>query len=217
MHSPALSSRADVVQRGRWLTWLTIAYNSLEAVVSLVAGLLAGSVALVGFGFDSLIELSSGVAGLFRLRHDADPAQRERAERRALRVIGVCFSLLAAYVLVDAVRALLAREAPEESLPGIVIAAGSLVVMPLLARAKRRVAAHLGSAALTAEARQTEICWYLSLILLVGLLLNATMGWWWADPVAALTMVPLIGYEGKEALQGRTTCDDCHPRLEGQA
>lgn len=217
MHSTALPERAAIVRRGQLLTWATIAYNSLEAVVSVVAGVLAGSVALIGFGVDSLIELSSSVAGLFRLRHDADPARRERTERRALRVIGVCFVALAAYVLVDATRSLLAREAPDESLPGIVIATGSLLVMPLLARAKRRVALQLGSAALGAEARQTEICWYLSAILLVGLALNAAMGWWWADPVAALAMVPLIAYEGREALQGRNTCDDCHPRLEGRA
>lgn len=213
MFAAAQPSRIAVVRRGRRLTWATIAYNSLEAIVSLAAGLLAGSVALVGFGFDSLIELLSSVAGLWRLRHDAEPATRELAERRALRIIGVCFLLLAAYVLYESVRTLMARDEPEESLPGIVIAAGSLVVMPFLARAKRQVAAQLGSAALTAEARQTEICWYLSAILLAGLLLNATLGWWWADPVAALAMVPLIAYEGREALHGRTVCADCHPRL----
>lgn len=214
MHSTVLSRRAAVVTRGRRLTWATIAYNSLEAIVSVTAGLLAGSVALVGFGFDSLIELGSSLAGLRRLRHDADPARREHAERRALRIIGACFVLLAVYVLYEAVGSLLTRDAPEESIPGIVIATGSLLVMPFLARAKRQVAAQLGSAALTAEARQTEICWYLSAILLAGLLLNATLGWWWADPVAALVMVPLIAYEGREALQGRTVCADCHPRLE---
>jgi len=114
-------------------------------------------------------------------------------------------------VLADAVGTLVARERPQESLVGILIATGSLVVMPLLARAKRRVAAQLTSRALTAEARQTEICWYLSLILLAGLVLNAVWGWWWADPVAGLVMVPLIAYEGIEAVRGRTVCaDDCH-------
>lgn len=173
------------------------------------AGLLAGSVALIGFGFDSLIELGSSAAGLWRLHADVTPAARERAERLALRAIGICFLLLAGYVLLDAVGVLATREPPGESLAGIIIAAGSLLVMPLLARAKRRVAAQLSSAALTAEARQTHICWYLSAILLVGLVLNAGFGWWWADPVAALAMVPLIGYEGVTALRGRTACADC--------
>ena len=172
---------------------------------------MAGSVALVGFGFDSVIELSSSVAGLWRLHSDASMADRERSERHALRAIGFCFLLLAVYVLADAVRTLVDRERPQESVIGILIAGGSLVVMPILARAKRRVAAQLTSRALTAEARQTEICWYLSLILLAGLLLNAVWGWWWADPMAGLAMVPLIAYEGFEAVRGRTVCaDDCH-------
>ena len=210
MPAMALPSREHAVRRGRWLTWATIAYNSVEAVAAIGAGLLAGSVALVGFGFDSVIELSSSVAGLWRLHADASPQRRERAERRALRLIGACFLILAAWVLVDAGRTLWSREAADESLIGIVVALGSLVVMPLLARAKRRVAAQLGSSALTAEARQTEICTYLSAILLGGLLLNALFGWWWADPVAALAMVPLIGYEGLEAVRGRTVCAGCH-------
>jgi divalent metal cation (Fe/Co/Zn/Cd) transporter len=211
MTESALSQRELAVLRGQRLTWATIAYNSLEALLSIGAGLLAGSVALVGFGFDSVIELGSSLAGLWRLHADRAPAQRERAERQALRFIGLCFLVLAAYVLVDATRALWLRERPDESPVGIIIAAGSLVVMPLLARAKRRVAAQLTSSALTAEARQTEICTYLSAILLGGLLCNALAGWWWADPVAALAMVPLIGYEGVEAVRGRTVCaDGCH-------
>ena len=209
MTTAVLSPRAGAVRRGRILTWATIGYNSLEAVVSIVAGALAGSVALVGFGVDSVIELGSSVAGLWRLRADASAATRERVERVSLRVVGVCFVALSAYVAVEALGALLAREAPGVSRLGMAIAAGSLVVMPLLARAKRRVAAALSSAALTAEARQTEICWYLSAILLGGLLLNALAGWWWADPLAALAMVPLIAWEGAEALRGRTACSDC--------
>lgn len=201
--------RSSVVRRGKWLTWLTIVYNCLEAVLAIGAGLFAGSVALVGFGFDSLIEVSSSLAGLWRLRSDADATARARSEHIALRVIGVCFLLLATYVLFEAVRTLVTREEPGESILGIVIAAGSLIVMPLLARAKRRVAAQLSSSALTAEARQTEICMYLSAILLGGLLLNALFGWWWADPVAALVMAPLIGWEGTQALRGRTVCADC--------
>jgi len=202
------STRAQAVRRGQRLTWTTIAYNSLEAVLSVVAGVLAGSVALVGFGFDSLIELSSSLAGLWRLQADSSPADRARVERRALRFIGLCFLALAVYLLIDATRTLLARERPNESIIGIAVAAGSLVVMPLLARSKRRVAAQLSSSALTAEARQTEICTYLSAILLAGLLLNALLGWWWADPAAAVAMVPLIGHEGFEAVRGRTVCAD---------
>ena len=189
--------------------WATLAYNSLEAIVSVVAGAIAGSVALVGFGVDSVIELSSSGAGLWRLRHDRSPELRARAERTALGVIGVCFLLLAAYVGMDAARTLWgAAEPPDESLPGIAIALASLVVMPVLARGKRRVAVQLGSDALAAEARQTVICVYLSVILLAGLALNSLFGWWWADPVAALAMVPLIAYEGVEAVRGRDTCGD---------
>jgi len=211
MTASAILDRQAVVRRGRRLTWATIAYNSLEAVLAIGAGLIAGSVALVGFGVDSVIELSSSAAGLWRLHSDESVADRERSERHALLAIGTCFLLLAVYVLADAVGTLVARERPQESLVGILIATGSLVVMPLLARAKRRVAAKLTSRALTAEARQTEICWYLSLILLAGLGLNAVWGWWWADPVAGLAMVPLIAYEGIEAVRGRTVCaDDCH-------
>jgi len=211
MTASAILDRQAVVRRGRRLTWATIAYNSLEAVLAIGAGLIAGSVALVGFGVDSVIELSSSAAGLWRLHSDESVADRERSERHALLAIGTCFLLLAVYVLADAVGTLVARERPQESLVGILIATGSLVVMPLLARAKRRVAAQLTSRALTAEARQTEICWYLSLILLAGLGLNAVWGWWWADPVAGLAMVPLIAYEGIEAVRGRTVCaDDCH-------
>lgn len=194
--------RAATVRRGQWLTWATIAYNSLEALVSIIAGLVAGSVALVGFGFDSLIELTSGLAGLWRLHSDAAPERRERAERITLRIIGACFLLLSAYILFDAISTLIGREPPSESVPGMVIAAVSLVVMPLLARAKRAVARKLSSGALEAEARQTELCTYLSAILLGGLALNALFGWWWADPFAGLVMTPLIANEGVEALRG---------------
>jgi divalent metal cation (Fe/Co/Zn/Cd) transporter len=206
-------TRAAIVRRGRLLTWATIAYNSLEAVVALVAGALAGSVALIGFGLDSVIEVSASGAALLRLRHDADPHARDRSERLALRIVGISFLALAAYVAVDAVRALLTRESPDASRLGLAIAALSVVVMPLLARAKRRVAAQLSSRALTAEARQTDICMYLSALLLAGLAANEWLGWWWADPVAALAMVPLIAYEGREALRGRTVCADCAPAL----
>ena len=170
--------RAAVAHRGRWLQYVTIAWNSLECLAALVAGFLAGSIALVGFGFDSAIEVMSSLAALWRLRWDADEAWREAAERHTLRIIGACFLLLAAYVSYDATRALLERWAPEQSTIGIVIAALSLIVMPLLVHFKRRIASSLGSGALEAEARQTRICAYLSAILLAGLGLNAWLGWW---------------------------------------
>ncbi len=193
-------------RRGRALQYLTMAWNSAECAVALIAGFLAGSIALVGFGFDSAIEVTSSLAALWRLHSESDDAKREIAERRALRVIGVCFLLLAAYVCYNAVASLVTRLPPDRSIVGIVVAALSLVVMPLLARAKRRIARRLDSGALEAEARQTEICAYLSAILLAGLGLNAWLGWWWADPVSGLLMVPFIGREGWEAARGRTCC-----------
>jgi divalent metal cation (Fe/Co/Zn/Cd) transporter len=205
------AARAVSVRRGRRLEYVTIGWNSLEAVASIAAGLIAGSIALVGFGLDSLIEVSSGAALLWRLHLDA-PERRERAERIALKLVGVSFLLLAGYVAFDSVKALVKGEAPESSYVGIAIAALSLAVMPLLARAKRRVAAAISSRALHADSRQTDICTYLSAILLAGLILNALFGWWWADPVAALVMIPIIAKEGVEALRGETCCDDggCH-------
>ena len=213
MSTNALSremARADNVRRGRWLEYLTIGWNSLEAIIAIGAGLLAGSIALVGFGLDSIIEVSSGAALLWRLHMDA-PERRERAEQLALKLVGASFLLLAAYVAFDAIKSLWTRELPKASYVGIGLAALSLVVMPLLARAKRKVAASINSRALEADSRQTDICAYLSAILLGGLLLNALFGWWWADPVAALVMTPIIVKEGVEALRGETCCDGvCH-------
>jgi divalent metal cation (Fe/Co/Zn/Cd) transporter len=206
MSATTALSRPALVRRGLWLNYATLGYNSLEGVVAIVAGLLAGSVALVGFGIDSVIELGAGLTALWRLRADWDEGRRERVERITLRAVGVSFLALAAYVAWDAASALLAREAPSESTSGIVVAALSLVVMPLLARAKRRVALAMGSGALAAEAQQTSLCAYLSAILLGGLLLNALLGWWWADPVAALGMVPIIAREGVEGVRGRSAC-----------
>lgn len=204
-------ARAESVRRGRRLEYLTIGWNSLEAVVAVVAGLAAGSIALVGFGLDSVIEVTSGVALLWRLHADA-PERRERAERVALKIVGASFLALAAYVAFDAVKSLARREPPEASYVGVALAALSLVVMPLLARAKRRVAAEISSRALEADSRQTDICAYLSAILLGGLAANAALGWWWADPAAALLMVPIIAREGVAALRGDACCRDgaCH-------
>ena len=200
--------RETMVRRGQWLSWLTLGYNSLEGVLAIGAGVLAGSIALVGFGFDSVIEVSASVAALWRLNADVDPIERERAERLTLKIVGILFLALGIYVTWDAATALVKREGPDESKLGIVLAAASLIVMPLLARAKRRVALRLGSRALRSEAQQTQLCTYLSAILLGGLTLNAVFGWWWADPAAALIMVPIIGKEGVEALSGHDSCYD---------
>lgn len=200
------ADRAGAARTGRLLQYATIGWNAAECGVALIAGGLAGSIALVGFGLDSAIEVAASFAALWRLARDADEARREAAERKALRWIGAGFLLLAAYVGYEAATSLRVRQAPEASPVGIALAALSLVVMPLLARAKRRVATRLGSSALEAETRQTEFCAYLSAILLAGLGLNAGLGWWWADPVAGLAMVPLIAREGRNAWQGRSCC-----------
>ncbi len=207
----AAGDRASLVRRGRMLEYFTITYNSLEGLIAVVAGLMAGSIALLGFGFDSLIEVTSGAALVWRLHSDADESRRERVEAITLRIVGVCFLLLAAYVSYDSIKSLIWREHPRESIPGIVLAIASLIVMPLLVRAKRKVARGINSAALMADSKQTQLCTYLSAILVGGLLLNALLGWWWADPVAALIMVPIIVKEGIEGLRGETCCDDeCH-------
>lgn len=202
--------REELLRRGRRLEYFTVGYNSLEGVIAVTLGLIAGSIVLVGFGLDSAVEVTSGLTLLWRLQHREAAADDERAERLALRVVGILFLVLAAYVAYDAVSSLVLREPPAESFPGILLAAASLVIMPILVRKKRRVATSLGSAALQADATQTAVCTYLSAILLAGLALNALVGWWWADPVAALLMVPIIAREGIEAVRGKTCCDDTH-------
>jgi divalent metal cation (Fe/Co/Zn/Cd) transporter len=201
--------RASAVRRGKRLEYATVAYNSVEGLIGIGAGLVAGSIALVGFGFDSVIEVTSGAVLLWRLRADVDPARREHVEAVSVRIVGICFFVLALYIAYDSVRMFLLRESPERSLPGIVLAIASLVVMPILARAKRRVARMIASNALAADARQTELCMYLSAILLGGLVLNATFGWWWADPAAGLLMIPIVLREGLNGLKGRSCCDHC--------
>ena len=194
-------------QRGKRLEYFTIAWNSLEGIVAVVAGILAGSISLVGFGVDSFIEVTSGAALLWRMSVDAQEHRRERIERITLRIVGACFVSLATYVSYEAASNLVDEKAPEHSLLGIILACVSLVVMPLLSRAKRRVGAHLKSAAMNADAKQTEFCAYLSAILLGGLLLNMAYDLWWADPVAALIMVPIIAKEGVDGLRGNACCD----------
>ena len=198
--------RRQIVLRGKRLEYFTIGWNTLEGLVAVIAGAVAGSVSLVGFGTDSLIEVISGTALLWRMAADADAESRERKERLSLRIVGLCFLVLAAYVTVESVSDLIKKNAPEDSIPGIVLACVSLVVMPLLSRAKRKVGAELGSRAMQADARQTDFCLYLSAILLVGLVANATLGWWWADPLSALIMVPIIVREGLQSMKGET-CD----------
>lgn len=203
-----MGAREAIVARGLRLEYLTLAWNCMEAFIAILSGFMAGSIALVGFGLDSVIEVSSGAALVWRLRADRHEVSRNRTEQMAVRLVGVSFLALAAYVTFDSLKALVVRETPDRSVPGIVLATASLIVMPLLARAKRRVAAGLNSGAMHADSRQTDICAYLSAILLGGLLLNAWLGWWWADPVAALIMVPVIALEGVSALQGKSCCTD---------
>ena len=205
-------SRAHLLRRGRTLEYLTLGWNVLEGGVAVTAGMLAGSVSLIGFGVDSFIESLSGAALLWRLR---EGEAEERREQIALRLVGIAFLILAAYIAFDAGSSLLRREAPEVSALGIGLTTLSLLVMPFLARAKRRTGQMLGSRALEADSRQTDICVYLSVIVLGGLILNAWLGWWWADSVAALAMIPIIVKEGVGSLRGQscgchasgTTCD----------
>jgi divalent metal cation (Fe/Co/Zn/Cd) transporter len=196
------SVRAALVLRGLRLEYVTLAWVLLEAAVAVAAGILAGSIALVGFGLDSLVEMSSGAILVWRLASDRREEERERIEARALRMVGASLLAVAAYVLIEAVRALILRRGAEVSLVGMAVAAAALIVMPLLARAKRRVAAQIDSRALVADSRQADICAWLSCIVLVGLILNAAFGWWWSDPVAALLIVPIVVKEGVEALRG---------------
>lgn len=204
------ATRPALVRRGLQLNYLTIGYNAFEAVVAIAAGVMAGSVALVGFGVDSVIEVTASLAAQWRLRADLDPERRERVEQLTVRIIGGTFLALAVYVGYESVQTLVRREEPDGSVVGVVLLAMSIIVMPILARAKRRVAGALGSSALTADARQTSLCAYLSVIALAGVALNTVLGWWWADPVAALGMVPIILKEGVEGLRGETACcADC--------
>jgi len=201
------TSNAAFVRRARKLEFFTLAWNLVEAAVAIGSGAVADSAALIAFGIDSLIESSSGVVLLWRLQGGD---RGEARERQALRLVGLSFLALAAYVASDATRALIAKTPPEVSLAGIVLAMLSLIVMPLLSARKRRLAAVLRSRALHADSRQTSLCATLSGILLGGLSLNALWGWWWADPVAGLMMTPIIIKEGLEALKGQV-CSDCQP------
>lgn len=211
--SQALSESPPAARRwgliARRLVAGTMVYNGLEGIIAIAAGVAAGSIALVGFGLDSFIELAAAAALLWRLRVESRGASRaevETTERRALRFVGATFLALALYVAAQSAWVLATRHAPEESRLGIVLAIASLVLMPLIAWGKLRAAGELGSAALRAEAKETLACSYLSLTLLAGLALNAAAGWWWADPAAALLMVPWLVREGLEGLRGDPCC-----------
>jgi divalent metal cation (Fe/Co/Zn/Cd) transporter len=197
----SIAARHWTVRQGILLSYATIGYNSLEAIGSLIAGLLSGSVALVGFGVDSVIEVVASLAAQWRFRTDADVSRRPGSELMTLRIVGWCFVALAAYVTVDSIKSLVLAEEPDRSWFGLVVLALSAIVMPGLAWAKRRVAIRMQSTALEAEAKQTSLCAYLSVIALGGVGLNAFVGWWWADPVAALAMVPIIAREGVHGIR----------------
>ncbi|MFJ6727897.1 cation transporter [Streptomyces sp. NPDC091281] len=202
---PSPARRDTLARRIRLLVAATIAYNVVEAVVAITAGTAASSTALLGFGLDSVIEVSSAaaVAWQFSAR---DHAVRDARERTALRVIAVSFLALAAYVTVDALRALTGAGEADRSVTGIALAALSLAVMPFLSAAQRRAGRELGSASAVADSRQTLLCTYLSAVLLLGLLLNATLGWSWADPVAALAIAGIALKESRDAWQGKGCC-----------
>ena len=194
-------NRVALLRRGIALEGVTVGYNALEGMVAIAAGLAAGSVALTGFGIDSVIEVTSGALLWWRLRAELGSAPLgPTVERRASRGAGFLLLALGVYIATDSARLLLTGSHPDSSRVGIALMVASLIVMPLLARGKLRLAASLGSRALRADAHETIVCAWLSATTLLGLGLNALLGWWWADPVAALAMLPLIVHEGIEAI-----------------
>jgi divalent metal cation (Fe/Co/Zn/Cd) transporter len=198
-------SREPLLRRALLLEYLTVGWNIAEGLIAVAAALAAGSVALLGFGIDSFVESASGAVLVWRLhaeRRASDPERVEEVERRAQRLVAASLGLLALYIAWDSLTSLIAGERPEPSAVGIALACASLVVMWWLARAKRRVGLALGSRAMAADAFQTDACFWLSLFLLVGIGANALLGWWWADPVAALAMTAFIGREAMEAWRG---------------
>lgn len=203
-HAADLSAgeRARLGRRAQLLAGASVSYNVVEAVVAITAGLVAGSVALVGFGLDSLVEVSSGLIILWQFRH----RMPETREQQALRMMTVSFFALAAYVTFESVRALVGGSEPDPSPVGIGLAAASLVIMPLLSWAQRHTGRALGSDAVVADSTQTLLCTYLSAVLLVGLVLNATLGWSWADPIAGLVIAAVAVREGRAAWRGEGCC-----------
>lgn len=213
--APPLDRRRALHRRALSLEYFTVGWNVLEAIVAIGAGLVAGSVALVGFGVDSGIEVLSAVGLLWRLRTagpDATVAEEGAAERRALYVVAATFFLLAAYIAYEAGTALLGREEPERSAVGLVLSVLSLAIMPVLAYVKQRTGRELGSRALVADSVETWVCSYLSLALLAGVGLHELFGWWWADAVGALAMLPVIVWQGWETL---AEAREDHDQAEG--
>lgn len=202
-------ARAVALRRARWLNAATISWNAIEGVVAVTAGIAAGSVSLVGFGFDSAIEVSAALVLAWRLHQERAGGCMQAADARATRAIAVSFLLLGLYVGVESSRDLSDGTRPEASLVGIVLACASLLVMPLLARAKRSIASTLGSAAAVADAKQTDLCAVLSAVLLVGLAANATLGWWWADPLAGLGIAALALTEARRTWHAESLEDTC--------
>jgi divalent metal cation (Fe/Co/Zn/Cd) transporter len=201
--------RPRLLRRGLALEYVTVSWNLVEGVIAIAAAAASGSVALLGFGIDSFVESTSGSVLIWRLlaeRRTDDGERIETIERRAQRLVAATLFLLAAYIAFDAVRTLLSDDHPEPSAVGLVLASVSLVLMWFLARAKRKTARALGSRAMEADAFQTTACWYLSLVVLAGVGLNALFGWWWADPVAAIGMTYFLVREGREAWLG----EDCN-------
>jgi divalent metal cation (Fe/Co/Zn/Cd) transporter len=198
---PSAARQAVLARRVRLLVAATITYNGVEAVVAITAGALASSTALIGFGLDSVIEMSSAAAVAWQF----SAVDHRRRERTALRIIAVSFFALAGYVTVESVRALVGSEHARHSTVGLALAAVSLLVMPVLSAAQRRTGRELGSASAVADSKQTLLCTYLSAVVLVGLAVNSLFGWWWADPTAALVIAAVAVTEGRHAWRG----DDC--------
>jgi divalent metal cation (Fe/Co/Zn/Cd) transporter len=196
------SGKARLGRRAQLLAAASVSYNLIEAVIAITAGLVAGSVALVGFGLDSVVEVSSGLIILWQFRH----RMPESRERQALRLMAFSFFALAAYVTFESARALVTGRDPDSSPVGIALAAASLAIMPFLSWAQRRTGKALGSNAVVADSTQTLLCTYLSAVLLVGLVLNATLGWSWADPIAGLVIAAFAVKEGREAWRGEGCC-----------
>jgi divalent metal cation (Fe/Co/Zn/Cd) transporter len=205
---PASRTRSRLIRRARMLSLLSIGWMTVEAAVAIVAAVLAGSVALLGFGLDSLIELASASTILWL--YTGSRGDSDVAERRAQQLIAICFAALALYVAFDAIGTLAGGTHPDTSWPGVAVAAVAIILMPLLARAKGRIAAQLGSAATAGDAAQSWLCAISAAAVLVSILANAVFGWWWLDPIAGLGIAGLAMREGREAWAGEV-CGDCAP------
>lgn len=206
---PAAQFREAAVRRARLLTNVTIGYNAVEGVVAVLAGIAASSVSLVGFGLDSAVEVSTALVLAWRLRKERGGGCMTEHDQRAQRLIAVCFAALALWVGYEAIGQLAGRVEPEVSVVGIVVAGVSVILMPALARAKRRLGPAIGSQAMVSESRQTELCAWLSGVVLVGLALNALFGWWWADPVAALAIAGFAAVEARRTWVADSLEDTC--------